>query len=75
MKHYFRHILCLCLLILALCIVPNLAISQPCNDPNDPFPDTDLPTCPVDGGLSILVAAGIGYGIKKVRDERKRGVA
>ena len=26
---------------------------------------------PLDGGLSILLAAGVGYGIKKVRDGRK----
>ena len=26
---------------------------------------------PIDGGLSLLVAAGVGYGIKKVRDSRK----
>lgn len=26
---------------------------------------------PVDGGLSLLVAAGVGYGAKKIRDKRK----
>ncbi len=26
---------------------------------------------PIDGGLSALIAAGVGYGIKKVRDCRK----
>ena len=26
---------------------------------------------PVDGGLSLLVAAGIGYGAKKIREKRK----
>lgn len=26
---------------------------------------------PIDGGLSVLLAAGVGYGIKKVRDGRK----
>lgn len=25
---------------------------------------------PVDGGLSLLVAAGVGYGAKKIRDKR-----
>ena len=29
-------------------------------------------SAPIDGGVSLLIAAGIGYGIKKVRDERKR---
>jgi len=28
---------------------------------------------PIDGGISLLVAAGIGYGAKKVRDARKKG--
>ena len=27
---------------------------------------------PFDGGLSLLVAAGIGYGIKKAYDKRKK---
>ena len=26
---------------------------------------------PVDGGLSLLVAAGVGYGAKKIRENRK----
>ena len=29
-------------------------------------------TIPVDGGLSLLVAAGVGYGAKKIHDARKR---
>ena len=32
----------------------------------------DCPTCPIDGGLSILIATGVGYGIKKVKDSRKK---
>lgn len=27
---------------------------------------------PVDGGLSLLVAAGVGYGAKKIKERRKR---
>ncbi len=29
------------------------------------------PDCPIDGGLSLLVAAGVGYGVKKYRDKKK----
>ncbi len=29
------------------------------------------PDVPVDGGLSLLIAAGVGYGIKKYRDSKK----
>ncbi|WP_421877841.1 PID-CTERM protein-sorting domain-containing protein [Marinoscillum sp.] len=29
------------------------------------------PATPIDGGLSLLLAAGGAYGIKKIRDTRK----
>lgn len=35
--------------------------------------DPDFPDIPLDGGLSILLAAGALYGGKKVRDYRKKG--
>ncbi len=31
----------------------------------------DTTDVPVDGGLSLLVAAGVGYGVKKIRKKRK----
>lgn len=37
-------------------------------DPTDEFP---ADPAPFDGGVSLLVAAGIGYGVKKVYDKRK----
>jgi len=27
---------------------------------------------PIDGGLSLLIAGGVGYGVKKVRENRKK---
>lgn len=27
---------------------------------------------PVDGGLTLLIAAGVGYGAKKIRDNKMR---
>ncbi len=30
------------------------------------------PDSPIDGGLSLLIAAGIGYGAKKVHDNKKK---
>ena len=30
------------------------------------------PDVPIDGGLSLLIAAGVGYGVKKIKDERKK---
>jgi hypothetical protein len=30
------------------------------------------PSAPIDGGLSLLLAGGIGYGIKKMGERRKK---
>lgn len=40
------------------------------NDP-PPFNSGDPSPIPVDGGVSLLLAAGAAYGIKKVRDNKK----
>jgi hypothetical protein len=42
--------------------------AQPC-DPGDP--DNPAP-CPIDGGVSLLIAAGIGLGAKKAYDQKKK---
>jgi hypothetical protein len=33
----------------------------------------DTTDTPIDGGISLLAAAGVGYGVKKYRDMRKKG--
>ena len=33
-------------------------------------PDTEVP---IDGGVSLLIAAGVAYGAKKAYDKRKKG--
>ena len=33
--------------------------------------DGDQPGVPIDGGASLLAAAGVAYGVKKYRDFRK----
>ncbi len=56
------------LLILAACIiVPCLVHAQP-----PVFGGDDVDDLPIDGGLSLLVAAGVGYGVKKIRGEKNR---
>lgn len=53
------------LLITTCCLaLPLITLAQGPPDPND---------VPIDGGLSILLAAGVGYGIKKYRVARKAG--
>ena len=34
--------------------------------------DADGTSVPIDGGLSLLIAAGVGIGAKKVYDQRKK---
>lgn len=47
------------------------AIAQPdATDLDNPGVDPDL--IPIDGGLGFLLAAGVGYGVKKARDYRKK---
>lgn len=48
------------ILILATFLLPTLLHAQP------GFGD-DVDDVPLDGGLSLLVAAGVGYGAKKLR--------
>jgi len=56
------------LLLLAACIVlPCLVHAQPPD-----FGGDDVNDVPIDGGLSLLVAAGVGYGIKKAKGSRKK---
>ncbi|MBO4371875.1 MAG: hypothetical protein J5826_02990 [Bacteroidales bacterium] len=53
----FKHIL----LVLACVFVSNFALGQN-NNPSLPIP--------LDGGVSVLIAAGVGYAAKKYRDYR-----
>lgn len=55
------------LLLIAIVLLPKLLFAQPGfgDDVNDSG-------APLDGGLSILAASGVGYGIKKIRDARKK---
>ncbi len=53
---------------LFICLLPMISLAQAV------LPEDTLDT-PIDGGVSLLIAAGVGYGIKKVRDERKKAKA
>ncbi|HMK24909.1 MAG TPA: hypothetical protein VK483_02690 [Chitinophagaceae bacterium] len=51
------------LMIMICCIgLPLITFAQGPPDPED---------VPIDGGLCVLLAAGVGYGIKKYRDSKK----
>ena len=42
---------------------------QICNAQADPGDDPDAP---IDGGIGLLIAAGVGYGLKKANEKRKK---
>ena len=71
-----KFLIILSVMILLVCVLPHLGFAQP--QPGDPPPppctDPDDPACPIDGGLSMLIAAGVGYGVKKYRSFRKLDV-
>ncbi|MEQ8472481.1 MAG: hypothetical protein RIC35_14905 [Marinoscillum sp.] len=54
------------IIIKTLALLPVLLITLPALAQGAP------PATPIDGGLSLLLAAGGAYGIKKLRDSRKR---
>lgn len=63
LKSYFAM---LCFVLASACL-PSLLWAQPGGGGPDPDP-----AVPIDGGLSLLVAAGVGYAVKKAHDKRKR---
>ena len=50
---------------IAAVILPSLVHAQPVFD-------DDVNDVPIDGGLSLLIAAGVGYGAKKMRNKKKQ---
>ena len=65
MKQYTKWLIIPAVLLIIFCFAPSLLFAQ-----GDPGGDPDV--VPVDGGLSILAAAGVAYGVKKIRDYRKK---
>ena len=68
MKCIPKSLLVSLLLLMLVMALPQILLAQ---GPGDPGCDPLDPLCPIDGGLSALLVAGAGYGIKKVRDARK----
>ena len=57
------------LFLLIVCFLSlQLAMAQ-LDDPPGDFIDSD-PELPVDGAVGLLMAAGVGYGIKKLRKKK-----
>lgn len=58
--------------LIFLCLVSVQVMAQGPGDPGDPGCDPLDPFCPIDGGLSLLIAAAVGVGAKKAYDAKKR---
>jgi len=58
--------------IVSLCLIPSEVSAQPPCPDGTPQPcgsgPPNPPGFPIDGGIGILIAAGVAYGIKKIRD-------
>lgn len=52
-------------MLFAALIIPALLNAQPVFD-------DDVSDVPIDGGLSLLIAAGAGYGIKRVKAQQSQ---
>jgi hypothetical protein len=62
MKNKIRSRILPVLLTTAIVMLPFFALAQ----------DPENPDAPIDGGLSLLLAAGAAYGVKKYRDGKKK---
>ena len=61
---------------LLLCSVANYGQFSPDPPAQDPDPQAGPPPpndAPIDGGVSLLLAAGAAYGVKKYREHKKKG--
>lgn len=58
------------LIILLITILPFATFAQAPEDP-----PTDPADTPIDGGLSLLVAAGVAYGAKKAYNKKQKNKA
>ena len=57
--------------LIFLCLMSVQAVAQGPGGPGDPGCDPLDPYCPIDGGLSLLIAAAVGVGAKKAYDAKK----
>ena len=65
MKTKSKSVLIAVVLIFIITIIPLITKAQIGFSSGDP-------DAPLDGGVSILIAAGVGYGIKKANDSKKK---
>ena len=62
------------ILIVSIFMISSLVMPLNSSAQGDPGCDPLDPSCPIDGGLSLLIAAGIGIGAKKAYEKKKKEV-
>ena len=61
-----------CFIIALFIFTLNVAFAQSAEENNAFLPEGDDPlNAPIDGGVSLLIAAGVAYGAKKAHEHRK----
>lgn len=69
MNRFKKYLLMFGLILATVFFSPMISNGQP---PPDPGCDPLNPACPIDGGLSLLIAAGISIGAKKAYELKKK---
>ncbi len=70
MNRFRKYVLILPIVFLASLVSPLKSNAQ--GGPTDPGCDPLDPACPIDGGVSLLIAAAIGIGAKKAYNQKKK---
>jgi len=68
MNKVYKALVVVALFIVIMLVNPLKGISQV----SDPSCDPMDPGCPIDGGVSLLIAAGIGIGARKAYLEKRK---
>jgi len=69
MKKYFSLSFCAGALVAGLLAATPAVAQQP--GTGGPTPQVDPTAVPLDGGASLLLASGVAFGLKKLRDRRR----
>ena len=75
MKQFSKLLIAFSMMLFFQCWIPSTSFAQGPGDPNSPGDPGGDPDAPIDGGIGILLGAGVLYGIHKIRMEKKRGLS
>ena len=67
-----NNLLPLLFFVIIIMLLPLMGISQDPPGPGDTGGGNPDGSVPIDGGLSLVIAVGVGYGAKKIRDYNKK---